>query len=89
MPIYELCKFVGEGITEPVDSVEMTKLVGTEFDTVNDKLFVWKYVIPTKTSGGINGSSKEKKKFLISWMINFTFILMLNSCRKYSQSSTN
>lgn len=82
MPIYELCKFVGEGITEPVDSVEMTKLVGTEFDTVNDKLFVWKYVIPTKTSGGINGSSKEKKKFLISWMINFTFILMLNSCRK-------
>ena len=36
MPIYELCKFAGE----PIDSVEMSKLVGTEFDTVNDKLFV-------------------------------------------------
>lgn len=65
MPIYELCKFAGEGIAEPIDSVEMSKLVGTEFDTVNDKLFVWKYVIPTKTSGGgINGSAKEKKKVL-------------------------
>lgn len=64
MPIYELCKFAGEGISEPVDVVEMSKLVGTEFDTVNDKLFVWKYVIPTKTSGGINGSTKEKKKVL-------------------------
>lgn len=65
MPIYELYKFAGEGIAEPIDSVEMSKLVGTEFDTVNDKLFVWKYVIPTKTSGGgINSSAKEKKKVL-------------------------
>lgn len=65
IPIYELCKFAGEEIEEPINSVEMSKLVGTEFDTVNDKLFIWKYVIPTKTSGvGINSPTKEKKKIL-------------------------
>lgn len=59
MPIYELYKFIGEGKDAPIDSVEASKLVGTEFDTVNDKLFVWKYVIQVKTS--LNRSNKINK----------------------------
>lgn len=58
MPICDLYKFT----KEDVDNVEVAKLVGTEFDTVNNELFVWKYVV--KSSGTYFGKNKQPKKVL-------------------------
>lgn len=43
MPINSLISYIN-------DNVSFDYPIGTEFDTINDELFVWKYVIKTNIS---------------------------------------
>lgn len=63
IPLYELYYFIN-GYNEPVDAVEAEKLEGTEFDTVNDELFVWKYIPNPNKNLKSNSKNNSAKKVL-------------------------
>lgn len=54
MPINSLISYVN-------DNVSFDYPIGTEFDTINDELFVWKYVIKTNISNSKLGVKQPKK----------------------------
>lgn len=54
MPINSLISYIN-------DNVSFDYPIGTEFDTINDELFVWKYVIKTNISNSKLGVKQPKK----------------------------
>lgn len=60
MPINSLISYIN-------DNVSFDYPIGTEFDTINDELFVWKYVIKTNISNSKLGVKQPKKGTQYSW----------------------
>jgi hypothetical protein len=54
MPINSLISYIN-------NNVSFDYPIGTEFDTINDELFVWKYVIKTNISNSKLGVKQPKK----------------------------
>lgn len=54
MPINSLISYIN-------DNVSFDYPIGTEFDTINDELFVWKYVIKTNISNSKLGVKQPKR----------------------------
>lgn len=54
MPIDSLISYIN-------DNISFDYPIGTEFDTINDELFVWKYVIKTNISNSKLGVKQPKK----------------------------
>lgn len=65
IPIQSLIDFYQNTYSKNVDSEVFQKLVGTQFDMVDNFKLVWKYIIKTNSSKS-NADSKLKSKSIIS-----------------------
>ena len=65
IPIQSLIDFYQNTYSKNVDLEVFQKLVGTQFDMVDNFKLVWKYIIKTNSSKS-NADSKLKSKSIIS-----------------------